>query len=185
MPSPDAPKYVRQHMVEALAHHQLDELTPPGSPVRSFRLWSPSLGETLSTLLTFTPEGIVVQGDLRPGEHGAMSGKECDLEWFEGARTEEEVCEAFLQETWQAEVAARDLRTLTSPDPAHARALEVFASKVELSGLEDEASVRRTLIALGFSPSKYGRVGYDYPLGDAGWLCAIQRRFAALRGQEA
>lgn len=188
MPAPEVPtprKYVTPHMVEALEHHALDEVTPPGSPVRSFYLMDADFGMQGSTLLTFTPEGIIIQGDRRPGENGVVSSKDYTLDWFCGDLAEPDVCEAFLQKAWQPTVAVEDARALLRTrtfDATTTLCLDLMLAQVE-DGVLDEAQLRERLLPYGFSRAEVDAVGHDYPLGDAGWLCAIQQKFASLRRQ--
>ena len=168
--------YVVKRMTDVLEAHLLEEVTQSTSPVRSFYLRPPSGGSRRATLLTFTPEGIAIQGDLCPGTDGALA-KGFDLAWFEGDVSEEDLCDAFLKKGFQLLAAARDLRTSRYAENSYLARLADLAE----FGHVDEDHLRRALFEAGLSFQEVDQIGYDFPLDDAGWLCAIQRRFKALR----
>lgn len=171
-------RHVTQHMTESLQGHQLEELTPPSSPVRSFYLRPPGGGQRMSTLITFTPEGMSIQGDIQPGEDGVIAPKGFDLAWFEGDLLAESLCEAFLSKAFYMDAAVLDLRSGRWAENA---GLQKVADRAEY-GLLDEESLRRELFEAGLTYTEVELVGYDYPPVSTGWLCAIHRRFRELRG---
>ena len=115
-------RYIEIHMRESLKDHTLEkiadvpcegDLYKPESRIVAYRLQPPKKTRCMSTLLTFTPEGIVLQGDLTPGHHGMVSAIGYGLDWFAGPLGESYLCGKFLQETWIQEIAIRELK-----DPA-------------------------------------------------------------------
>jgi hypothetical protein len=184
----------RRGAVEAYYLHK--EGSTLGSPEASDganyhgpRVW---LSErVLSTLILFSPEGIVLLGDLAPcaGKNGCISGYGYDARWFAEKVNEDYLCSKFLEQTFQVDVAKTwvEDRLADLRDPA--------------SGESDEATDRLLqelmlrLIENGDDPyaeewfrdalreSKLGGdelEGYGYDLEQAGMLCAIQQRFAEL-----
>lgn len=157
----------------------LEEVTPSGTPVREFRLHDPSKPRN-DTLITFTSEGIVIQGDVRPGENGIISESGLDLNWFCGSPEEDDLCSKFLHKEWQPDVAARDIRKLIHPD--HTKPFWDILTALD-AGEDVRELAAHVLLQQGFDTMITATLGFDYPTGDAGWLCAIQRRFAFLRTQ--
>lgn len=173
--------YAQPHMVEALKGHVLQEITPPGSLIRGFRMGPPDGSRRMSTLLTFSPEGIIILGDLRSGDRGLISDHDVGLGWFCGDVPENDLCEKFgLRPEWQPEAAARDLRHLAQRiDPLEAIRLVGIREGIDAGAIEEDG-LRQGLQHLGFDRKLVADIGYDFPLADAGWLVAIQRKFAEL-----
>lgn len=162
---------LRQYLV-------LDQ-TPAGSVVRSFLFRPPEWdGKSAHAFITATPEGVIIQGPLvcGPDGHGFLSGK--SLEWFLGVRTPEEVLSEFCSLSWQPCVATRDILTLARTTPPEVTLqLEELAARA-LLGQESETAVKKKLLDLGYTREVAQEVGWDYPVDDAGWLCAIQHYMA-------
>lgn len=171
--------YVEQHMVEALANHTLAEITPKGSPVRAFSLCS-ERGRMMSVLLLFTPEGIVLMGDLRLTTRGVVAAYHYDLPWFCGARSEDYLCSKFLRKEWQPEVAGKDLQRLLSDhndiSPESGGALRKVLDDIENMTQHEFLGATEGLLDTEVAAG----LGLDYNLADAGWLVTIQKRFSML-----
>jgi len=178
---------------ERLTEHTLDELTPPDGKVRSFRMSKPGT-RIDSTLITFTPEGIAIQGDLTPGTNGAVSrGK--SLAWFAGELGYDYLAEKFLTKEWVAEYAAEAMigeaesldREAAEIDAEEERA--PLAEKAErfreiADQLDDGAMMIHEFVEdLGEMGFEYDGEGYTYPPSDVVLLAAIQQRFAELYAQ--
>jgi hypothetical protein len=116
-------------MSEALAGHELTVVLE-SEKVKVYRMANPH-SSCFRTQITFTPEGIAIQGDIGMG---ANQGGVCTvsgyygLRWFStgnglgGPKTESYLCEKFLRKTWQHRAAERDLRDW------YAQAKEEFAA---------------------------------------------------------
>lgn len=173
-------RYLEPHMTGALAEHVLREITPPGSPVRGFYLERPEGGRAYSILLLFTPEGIILKGDIQLGENGVMSRgqQKLGLDWFASRHDEAYLCDKFLPLVWQPDVAIRDLHEMLTDNPS------LTAVKEALVAWEFEEPTQDDLLAVLTDESvdidTRMSVGFDYPLHDAGWLVAVQQRFADL-----
>jgi len=75
---------------------------------KAFYLRPPSGGRMMSTLFVFTPEGIVIMGDLCPGNrggNGTVSVFGYSLGWFVEKLGGSYLCEKFLRKGWHAELA--------------------------------------------------------------------------------
>lgn len=174
-------------MTSSLAGHLLREMTHRDDPVRSFLIASPDWdGKNDHALVTFTSEGVVLQGPLVIGTEadGMVSEPGKTLEWFEGVLTEDDVCGVFLHERWQHTVAERDLRVLAEREEYPPGKREFLLSLAEQ--LSQGIGSRESLVfALrtrgGIEPHLSTKVGVDYPMPEAGWLCAVQQKFAQLR----
>jgi hypothetical protein len=100
-------------MKESLANHVLEEI-PAGEKMQAFWMKKPERGRMMSTLLVFTPEGIVITGDLCPraGTRGVVSDLNYGIGWFSGKLSPDYLCEKFLDREWHAELAAQDLKEM-------------------------------------------------------------------------
>jgi len=204
--------YIQPHMTEALVNHVLVVLLDTAE-VKVFKMEIPG-DSAYRVQLTFTPEGIAIQGDigLGAGQNGICSRMGYAAAWF-GRRvlTEDYLCSKFLAKEWQRRIVGRDLRSyLTDAEATYQQARES-----EADYLEDDEDVEAVLAETDFSDELKDivswkeiiavwdedetsdkelhdagsqrvsdfedyEIGRDYPLADAGWLCAIQTRFVAM-----
>ena len=173
--------YVAESMRRDLAGHELI-LISRTQQITAFYLKAPGT-RTMSTLLLFTPEGIVLQGDLTPERQGSLSDYGYGPGWFSGKLSEGYLCGKFLQEKWVPERAAEELR---DPDgewlcdqskKVRDRVLEI-AEEID-GGDMQPGMVAEELQYLDFDLDE-GVPGYTWNPSEAGRLCAIQQRFAEL-----
>jgi len=184
--------YIQGHMRDGLANHVLREVLD-AEGFRAFYLKKPEGGRMMSTMLMFTPEGIVITGDIRP-DGGAWVAPGHDLGWFlglQGSKHGEYLCSKFMHKEWQNEVAKRDIEGLLAdakaemaedPEDDFAKSrvegwMEMLATWDDLERNPEVPTERAMEIEQ--DAWDYG-IGMDYNLADAGWLCAIQERFATL-----
>ena len=179
--------YVTPQMRESLKNHVLEEALPQTGAIRAFYLKEPGQGRMMSTLFVFTPEGIVICGDLCPGgpnNQGSISNFKYGIGWFSGKLSEGYLCEKFLAREWQIEVAEEwcrdhiaELKKEAAEDHKPVENLEEWEEL--LNDLEGgEIGNERFHEALQDIDYDIEDEGYDYPLNTAGWLCALQQRFA-------
>jgi hypothetical protein len=193
--------YVKPSMKDALKNHVLEEALPQTEEFRAFYMKEPGQGRMMSTLFIFTPEGIVIMGDLCPGgpnNQGSISDYNYGLAWFSGRLSEHYLCSKFLRQEWQAEAALewigehiKDIGHDDGPgfdDDNTADSKKKHKAKVEefreierdlLGGEMGESHFRDDLERAGYSVDDE-LPGYDYPRKTAGWLCALQQRFSEL-----
>lgn len=196
-------RYLEPHMAEQLKNHVLEEL-PSTELIRHFKLSVPT-GHELSGLywvhVLFTPVGIVVGGDLLGRGAIARLGMKGGYgpDWFGSGLSEEYLCSKFFDQAWQREsagkwcrVRATEYRSGERDDEAmgmsysvreQRRAVQFKAWSAladRLEGLEIETCDQFLAEArkLGWREGGDLPPGYDYPLVNAGWLCAIQQKFA-------
>lgn len=96
--------YVEFSMRDALKNHVLEEV-PGSEKLQGFYMTEPGQGRAMSTLILFTPEGIVLMGDLCPNLNGAVSVYGYNLGWFSKQLSEDYLCSKFLRQEWQPVLA--------------------------------------------------------------------------------
>ncbi len=74
----------------------------------------PGSGRMMSTQILFTPEGIVISGDLCPrvGTRGVISDLGYGLNWFSGKLSNSYLCEKFFVVGWHRDLAEEELETM-------------------------------------------------------------------------
>lgn len=174
--------YIEPHMREALSGHVLETVLE-SEKVSAYYLKRPGQGRMMSTLILFTPEGIVLQGDLTPGQNGSVSTFGYGRDWFSGQLSGSYLCEKFLSKQFRVDLAIDAMKRSIlehrysgkwSKD--HARDLwEGIPDAHELDGR----------VCYDYWTDDLNEDGGDFPaygysLAEAGWLCAIQERFADL-----
>jgi hypothetical protein len=100
--------YVTEQIRKSLENHVL-ELVQYGV-VTAYYLKEPGQGRMMSTLVTFSPEGITLSGDLTPNRSGLVSSYGYGIGWFGSEKSEGYLCEKFLDKGFVPEVAADELR---------------------------------------------------------------------------
>jgi hypothetical protein len=136
----------------------------------------------MSTLVTFTPEGIVLQGDFTPEQNGTVSCRNYGCDWFAGQLSSAYLCEKFLQHKWVKEVA---VECLTDPESylREGRDSQTIEELNRLAGYVDGGAiggegVHDRLTDLGIDVET--TPGWAYDPDEAASLVAIQRKFAEL-----
>jgi hypothetical protein len=179
--------YVKPGMKDALKNHVLEEVLPQTGEFRAFYLKEPGQGRVMSTLFVFTPEGIVIMGDLCPGgpkNQGSISDYNYGLAWFSSKLSERYLCSKFMTPVWQIEVAEGWVREHIEEIKKEADAddLKRLPEWEDLFGSLEGGEMgadhfHETLHALDYEPEDEG---CDYHWNTAGWLCALQQRFSEL-----
>jgi len=182
--------YVTANMAEALKSHVLEEI-PAGEKIRAFYLKEPGQGRMMSTLFLFTPEGIVLMGDLVPDGHGSISTYGYGVGWFSNGMSENYLCSKFIPKVWVRECAVEWLKEQIAQlergesdqdlDEAErvARAKSFRELVEDERALADYNSFHDALSEIDDYLVDDGAPGVDYDPKTAGWLCALQQRFAA------
>lgn len=182
--------FVTASMRDALKNHVLEEVLPQTGEFRAFYLKEPGEGRMMSTLFVFTPEGVVIMGDLCPGgpkNQGSISDYGYGLGWFARKQSEYYLCEKFLSREWQIEVAERWCREhieelkkdAAGRDDLKAELLKEMPEWEELlsrlqGGEMGRDHFHEALQDLGYDVEDEG---FEYHLNTAGWLCALQQKF--------
>lgn len=176
--------------IKRLENHYLKvvERTPN---VEMYYLREPDQGRMMSTLIMFTPEGIVITGDLSPGPRsaGVISDLGYGIDWFAGRLDYAYLAEKFLDKQWDSEYSADVLRQ-------HTKAGGVYEdwSKENKNAVRDVAQccengeigphqLAEELYNLG-DKDVDGMPGSTYSESDLVWLSAIQQTFAKLYHQK-
>jgi hypothetical protein len=207
-----------------------------GKDVQGFYLKPPQGGWVQSTMILFTKGGIVIMGDLCPGNDrrnsGVISTPGYGLDWFgKGKLSERYLCEKFLSsQVWQVEIAKKWLKeyieeirarerdgSFAHYDPEYKTAVEkckeleeclkdgwtpsgesLAAATTKLDKLREAKVQGHEEILRDMEEGWITEVvtfhdrladlksifdempGYDYDHTAAGWLAAIQQKFAEL-----
>jgi hypothetical protein len=164
-----------------LKDHQLRLLlqTPD---FQAFRLERSADSRCMSTMFIFTLEGIVITGDLHPGERGVISAFGYDLRWFSGHNSPSYLAEKFLDQQWQVEHARAWLRDqiggTESDDPSRGCLQAVLDD--ESWETEDDFYQTCQYQNCDLDPMSIAEAGMGYPEEDWALLVALQERFALL-----
>jgi hypothetical protein len=165
-------------MRRALADHVIETICDCLS-TKAYYLKKPDGSWVMSTLLLFTPEGIVLQGDLTPEQNGSISTIGYGLKWFLGDLSEGYLCEKFLRKEWVQYMAAKELADPNSHWREEATSSQLEGLDSILNRIDDMEPGRLVdeLERLGYEAVDE-LPGFGYDPVKAGWLCAIQQRFA-------
>ena len=193
-------KYLKQHMVDALKDHVLEEI-PSGERLRVFEMHRPG-SHFYFLQIVFSPSGIVLMGDLTIGGRRGIVGDAYPLDWFAGKLEEDYLCSKFLHEEWQREVAIKWVRSHIKDIEAgehddvvekrvrfpsvpieekrrdHIAVWEELERDLAACSVEDAITFGGELQHRGYDFDDLP--GMDYPLADAGWLVAVQKKFSEL-----
>jgi len=145
-------------------------------PVTAWKMAKPGTG-ICRVLLLFSPEGIVLQGDLTLERNGSVSTLGYGLAWFTGRLGWSYLAEKFLTKRWVPELAEEHLREWVDEYPEHSAELQEIADNVsEL----DQRELRDRLYEIEPGLVDDYVPGWGYDPNEAALLQAIQSRFAEL-----
>lgn len=97
------------YWTERLNNHQLTQITDTAK-IKAYYLHDKPLNESrmMSTLIMFTPEGIIICGDLCP-KHGVVSDLGYGAKWFSSSLSPDYLAEKFLKDdVYESERAKQD-----------------------------------------------------------------------------
>lgn len=95
--------------METFKDHQLS-LIAEGDGFYSFYLKNAAKGRMCSCLITFSPEGITITGDMTPERNGTCSVYGKGLGWFSGTLSPDYLASKFIDEKFTTEEAIRQLK---------------------------------------------------------------------------
>lgn len=142
-------------------------------------------------LLLFTPEGVVITGDLIPGTkkgiHAIGSGYGFDARWFANHHNGENIARQFLRKEWDDTLAADELETeLDENGTDYFDQSQIEMLKEVVGALWEpppycmtEDQFIEALCEAGYDIGS-GVPGYGYDQEEYALLIAIQRRFSEL-----
>ena len=162
--------------MKQLSEHELQVIQD--GKVKAYRMAKPGT-RVMSTLLVFTPEGIVLQGDFTPERNGSVSSLGYSLAWFLGELSPDYLCEKFFLREYVPEYAREELL-----DPngywREDQGQDVLDKLDEIAKYVEDGPdwVHRELDDLEFCMD--GGVGYAYAPSKKAALCAIQQKFKEL-----
>lgn len=172
--------YVTDDIRNLFDNHVL-ELIQEGK-ITGYYLREPGTRNCL-VLLTFSPEGITIAGDLTPETNGSVSTYGYGLDWFSRQSSEGYLCEKFLTQRWLPELAAAELRDPGGwfreqvVDDNQMIELKLLANSLEVGECGAFESIER-LDDIGIECQDVPGFGYDPK--EASVLCAIQQTFRRL-----
>jgi hypothetical protein len=170
--------YVTKEMRESFADHELTCEYEQGR-FAVFQMARPDT-RVMLVQVSFSPEGIAIQGDLTPERNGSVSVFGYDLNWFTKETPEGNLCEKFLTTKWVPSIAIAGLLDRDGP-----------FQKANYKGDIDE--ITDSIAAGEFGADETHDVltelnadwhdelpGYGYDPEEAGWLCIIHQTFRRL-----
>ncbi len=172
--------YIKDYMKKAFTNHVLEPWIDG-----SLRMGIPGDGIYAVHLIEFANR-ICITGDIRLGgnECGIVSNVGYKLSWFAGQLSEGYLCEKFsLSREWQWKVAVEEINTYIKDEGGWYRDnADKFRKFIKSPGwkydVPTEAEFYEFMTDLGDDCCEM--LGYDYPRGQAGWLCAVQQRYSEL-----
>lgn len=179
--------YVTDSMRREMAGHVLKPLGSGGT-----ELYSLNRPGTIvySVYIAELAGRLCITGDVCLGanDRGVVSAPGYGIGWFSGELSESYLCEKFLRREWQWDAAVESIRQSIEQDARDgegwwlSRAAELEAFIAHPSWMHDEPNLSEyygRMADLGCEDDEMP--GFDYPRGQAGWLCAIQQRFRELK----
>ena len=134
-----------------------------------------------SVQITFTPEGIAIQGDHCPGDNGVCSAFGYGMEWFTRRLDRSYICEKFLRQRTITEKVQDDLDDMIREcDDGHVHGTHHVLSDL-ISRVSDDGLTSENMAAIEDSCLFSDGIGMAYPIYDSAKLVAIQERFRELR----
>ena len=193
--------FVEPHCVETLKDHKLRRvLYDEKLNISIWRMWRPGTG-FYRVLLTFSQEGVVLQGDITYGVNTGACGTfqySYELDWFSGKLSEDYLCGKFLRQIWVPKYAIEwqkeELaRATNGEEPEEMEMMDWSAELIEgardiITDLErnlinNEFEFHQALENLtehGYDYDSMEIPGYGYEPTSAMWLCAVQQKFVEL-----
>lgn len=177
--------YIKNHMMASLADHVLDKRSESHYVMRR-----PGTGMYLVHIAEVGGH-IVLTGDLAiGGPHGCVSAGGYGIPWFSTLKSEGYLCEKFLRKKWQLDLARREIAEwLREPwqnrfsKASHKKRVAKVWGGVGQGWWGDEPcefEFMDSLREIDHDLICDGVPGYGWPEADAGWLCAINKKFSEL-----
>jgi len=172
-----------QRTNECFNKHVLEEV----NTTRTFKLSVPGEGRMMSCYITFTDEGIVINGDITPTGNGVCSVTGgYGIEWFSSPKAAGYLAEKFLHKKWCPREVIEILEdeddwvqeTIRDLDPDRFYHLSEQVEYI-IDGLNDNMSEYEFIASmqeLGFDMDD--PPGYTYDVNEVAWLHSIQKKFA-------
>ncbi len=182
--------YVEDHIQKAFAQHSLElQYGDPVAPVALYRMGRANTSSYAIYVASFAHR-LCITGDIMLGANrqGLVSTLNYGIHWFSGHLSEDYLCEKFLPEVWQWEIAVEGIEDRIEIDEEDygwkhlAKELREFIAKPDWHhdglGCPDVWEYCDRMRGIGCETDELP--GYGYPRVEAGWLCAIQQRFQEL-----
>jgi hypothetical protein len=169
-------------MEAVFANHRCAIVAHTPGVVLVVRMAEPRTHDNAVTVVCTARDGIAILGDGAPGRDGCVAGMKRTLGWFSRRLSAGDVCDAFLEKTWQPARAFRHVARVIC-EQRRWGAIGRFDARDAYGMLHchdvdrftpDEA--RAVLAGVADDDSLAG--GFDFDPNTAARLCAIQRAFA-------
>lgn len=172
--------YVANHTKEALSEHVLEKIS-----CSHHRIHKPGTG-IFSMGIAQVGNKLCLAGDIMLGNnhYGIVSAPGYGLGWFSSHLSESYLCEKFLPQEWQWEVAVEHINEMIGYDEEgwwkeRADKLKAFiADPCWAYDVPMLSEFYEFMTSIGGDGCELP--GYDYPHVQAGLLCAIQQRYRCL-----
>jgi len=179
--------YVTDSMKTEMASHVLI----PVEVSDNFKLYTLNRPGTIvySVYIAEFARRLCLSGDICLGgnDRGIVSSPGYGVAWFSGHLAESYLCQKFLREEWQWDVAVRGIKQHIEDDRNDGEGL-YLENEHKLDELinnhfweydePNQAEYYEYMTSIGHDGCELP--GFDYPRMHAGWLCAIQQRFSEL-----
>eukprot|EP00831_Metopus_contortus_P039769 TRINITY_DN31148_c0_g1_i1.p4 TRINITY_DN31148_c0_g1~~TRINITY_DN31148_c0_g1_i1.p4 ORF type:complete len:199 (+),score=35.37 TRINITY_DN31148_c0_g1_i1:1431-2027(+) len=155
----------------------------------AYKMWKPGTN-ILSTLITFTPCGIVLQGDITPERNGSVSCLGYGERWFSGELSPDYLAEKFLRKKWVPDEALDKFRWFLDE-------MKENGDATPSGRIVDDDLISEAFDYLGEAENQWEAIEYFAELIgsdnclDIDWysydpaeqvvLCGIQKKFAELK----
>jgi hypothetical protein len=161
-------------------------------PIKAYYLKKYPARRMMSTLLIFSPEGIVITGDMHPCQRGVII-QGYGLDWFASKQEPGYLASKCLEKRY-SDTQARDdiqqmIRDWTKDAWKYRAPGQVAVAKALRAGFRKLGEERDWDLSWGWQEKVHSTfweilqddvygIGLSYDTGDFAWLSAIQRRFA-------
>lgn len=175
-------------MIKELSNHALEMISTKDGYPRYYKMAKPGTG-IYAVYISEVARRLCITGDICFGanNNGIISDLGYEIPWFAGHLSEGYLCEKFLHREWQWEAAIEEIEWQIKEAMGdeeswwleNAAKLQEF---IKSPDCRDYTPIGEEfydfMIDLGDDGCELP--GFDYPRGEAGWLCAVQQRFAEL-----
>jgi hypothetical protein len=163
---------------EVLEDHSL-EIHVDTPTLKAWYLRSKPSRRLGSSLILSTVEGLIITGDLCPGQNGVCSTYGYGADWFAGRLSPNYLCEKFLQREFVPALAERHLRERIVALRREG-SIEKADARDAWNAIHDDLSPDEAYAIERDIGDEAEGLGYGYNPSERRWLCAIQERFASL-----
>lgn len=181
--------YIKPYMTDALASHRL-AIVEESEHVKAYAMAKPGTGFYSVTVLECRNH-LSLFGDITfNNDHGVVSTGGYGIAWFSGKKSEDYLCSKFLRQIWHWDHCEQSLKEIVAGvNDESDDVREVAKELISDAYLWEFDAPTKFEVIQELSRTSYdsgdGYPGYGYHPDAAGWLCAINVRFAELYADKA